>query len=600
MSFCPACQSDYPDDWKRCPKDEATLLPRRTIGKYEITEIIGLGGMGAVYRATNPDTKAGVAIKLLHPSSQGDDASRARFKREAASVAALNTRHVIKIFDFGSEDEILFLVMELLEGHNLRHELRQTKGAISLQRVNMAMTGSLRGLAAAHRAGVTHRDLKPENIFVADTDDGEYSKVLDFGIARLSSDDSNITHSGALMGTPAYMAPEQVSGKRGQIGSWSDCYGMGVILYELLVGEVPFKADSVTAVLSRVIAREYEPLTTRRGKLPKAVYQLVERSLREDPTERFKDASEMADAWDEAYRSFGSKIITAPIPKFVPAEQPEEQIDPNSETDLAISGTAPTQTGHARARRAASPLAHPVDGRKHVVILGALVAAATIAGVAFVLWPSGDPVPVVSYDAEAPAPPNDAAASADAIPLFPTDMVKLSGGAFTLGAEFERFRDFDEASPARTVQISPFALDRTEAAGENGLPLRNLSWQAALRYCEERGKRLPTEAEWEFAATRGKLDPMGAQFRTSGKPASPAKVGSHPGDCTPEGVCDLLGNVSEWTADPWPSDASARIVRGGSFAVSPQQRFWTTPYARTKLAADTGDAEIGFRCARDE
>ncbi|MBZ0236611.1 MAG: serine/threonine protein kinase, partial [Deltaproteobacteria bacterium] len=320
--YCPLCHSEYPDGWKRCPTDEAALLRAATIGKYRIDRLIGAGGMGAVYRAMNPDTQSAVALKILHGSAAGVEAARTRFQREAAAVAALKTRHVVSIFDFGADvDGTLYLVMELMLGHNLRKEIAEPPDTMPLPRVNLIFDGALRGLGAAHRAGIVHRDLKPENIFIAETDDGEVAKLLDFGIARKGGGPS-LTHSGALMGTPAYMAPEQVAGNRGDIGPWSDVYAMGVILYEMLSGRAPFAADSMTEVLSRVLAREFAPLRSMRPGLPEAVYLLVDRCLSDEPAARFAGADALREAWDAAFDAFPQEVRNATVPRFRSAAHP--------------------------------------------------------------------------------------------------------------------------------------------------------------------------------------------------------------------------------------------------------------------------------------
>ncbi|MCW5801929.1 MAG: protein kinase [Deltaproteobacteria bacterium] len=291
--YCPVCQSEYPADWKACPKDTTHLLPSPYIGKYRVEGLLGTGGMGAVYRAINPDTKGRVAIKVMNPAVASAESARQRFQREAAAVAALRTAHVVKVFDFGAApDGTLFLVMELMDGHPLRDEIRPSPEYMDLARVQMVMDGALKGLAAAHRAGIVHRDLKPENVFVADTDDGEVPKLLDFGIARVRTRDSDLTRTGSLMGTASYMATEQVAAGVGEIGPWSDVYAMGAILYEMLAGAPAFGGTTVTEVLQRVLRAEITPLESVRPGLNPGVYELIARCLGA-PAERPQDAEAM-------------------------------------------------------------------------------------------------------------------------------------------------------------------------------------------------------------------------------------------------------------------------------------------------------------------
>ncbi len=300
--YCPVCHSEYPADWKACPKDATSLLKSAQIGKYRIEGMLGVGGMGAVYKATNPDIKGSrVAIKVMNPAIAQAEQVRERFKREAAAVAALRTSHVVKVYDFNAEpDGTLYLVMELLDGHALRDEILPAPNYMDLARVQMVMEGALKGLAAAHKVGMVHRDLKPENIYVADTDDGEVPKLLDFGIARVRTQDKNLTHTGSLMGTASYMATEQITAGAGEIGPWSDVYAMGAILYEMLAGAPAFGGNTVTEVLQRVLKSEIVPLSSVRPGLTKEVYALVERCMSSTPSTRPQDADAMRVALNAA------------------------------------------------------------------------------------------------------------------------------------------------------------------------------------------------------------------------------------------------------------------------------------------------------------
>ena len=180
--FCPTCRAEYPADWKACPKDTTALLRSAQIGKYTIEGVLGVGGMGAVYRAKNPDTGGAVAVKVMNPEVAAAQESRERFKREAGVVSRLNTAHVCKVYDFGSDsDGTMFLVMELMKGHTLREEISPGPDYMDLSRVQMVMDGALKGLAAAHRDSIVHRDLKPENIMI-----GSFGEVLvmDWGLAK--------------------------------------------------------------------------------------------------------------------------------------------------------------------------------------------------------------------------------------------------------------------------------------------------------------------------------------------------------------------------------------------------------------------------------
>lgn len=653
MAYCPECAKEYPDDWKVCPQDESTLLKSQFIGKYKIEGVLGVGGMGAVYKGINPDTKAPVAIKVLHPSAATDDSARTRFQREAASISALTTRHLVNIYDFGAEnDGMLFLVMEFLHGHSLREEVRNS-ARVPLQRINMTMDGALRGLGSAHRKGIIHRDLKPENIFVADTEDGEVVKVLDFGVAQVqtSNPSSVLTQEGALLGTPAYMAPEQVTGSRGEMGPWTDVYAMGVILYEMLTGATPFHAESMTAVLSKVLMREFVPLGALRDDLPKALVKVVNQAMSDQATERYRDAAQFREAWLHSYSRLGPAVTTATTPRFIkPLTSPDTAADPYSGThaagssadQMATSAAGPVAIASA-ANASVTPGPVVVDsvtehkpGRGFmwfalvVLVLGGAIAT-------YVLTQRGDKTDKRIVDKDPSAAPSsrvDAAATvvvkvpADATPkpspAVPPDMVRIDGGSFDMGVDVRRYRGFAHADPKHRVTLAGFLIDKTEMTvakfkttvatmntppelrgdqTEAQLPVRQVTWQEATAVCAAQGKRLPSEAEWEYVATRHPLDPKRARLLRRGT-SGPAPVGSHPGDCNPLGVCDLLGNVSEWTADPardktGRAHPTMKMLRGGSFTVSPKSKFYASAHARMPGKPKLADKEVGFRCAKN-
>jgi len=174
-------------------------------------------------------------------------------------------------------------------------------------------------------------------------------------------------------------------------------------------------------------------------------------------------------------------------------------------------------------------------------------------------------------------------------------MARFAGATFKMGAPSSLARDYPDAEPQHDATVGPYYLDKTEFAGADKLPVVGKTWAEADQLCKDAGKRLPTQAEWEYAARSGKLDPKKAALLRK----KTAPVGSHKGDCTPDGVCDLLGNVMEWTADDAKGKPGMKVVRGGSIGVGPTDEYYASIHARVPYSSSEGNQEIGFRCALD-
>jgi eukaryotic-like serine/threonine-protein kinase len=273
-------------------------LPRigETIAdKYRIVALLGEGGMGAVFRAAHEVMGKQVALKWLQPSLAHDAVSRDRFFREARALARIRHPNVVDIYDVGSHEGALFLVMELLEGESLGEVLR--RGELSTERALRLLSESMRGVAAAHRANIIHRDIKPENIFVAcshEQPDG-IAKVLDFGVSKLMDDSAarhKITRTGSAMGTPLYMSYEQMSGAP-DVDARTDIYSFGVLLYQALTGRLPYQADDFFALV--VMQASQQPSSPRqlRPDLPPSLERLVMKALARERSERHATLDEL-------------------------------------------------------------------------------------------------------------------------------------------------------------------------------------------------------------------------------------------------------------------------------------------------------------------
>ena len=256
------------------------------IGRYRIVERVGRGGMGVLYRAHDPALERDVALKMMHLDFTSDTHARERFQREARAVARLQHPNIVTIHELGEVDDTPYIVMEFLEGKDLE-QLLKDGDELSLGRKLDIAAQVCEGLAYAHDQGIVHRDIKPGNVRVLP--DGKV-KILDFGIARFAA--SSLTQSGTVMGTPSYMAPEQIMGQ--PVDGRADLFAAGVLLYELLSGRKPFTGDSPTAVAYNIMHSEPPALREALSELPDAVNEIVARALRKDPNERYTHAREMA------------------------------------------------------------------------------------------------------------------------------------------------------------------------------------------------------------------------------------------------------------------------------------------------------------------
>ncbi|MCA1555411.1 MAG: serine/threonine protein kinase, partial [Acidobacteria bacterium] len=306
MKKCPKCGKSYENAPTLCPADGTVLVKtgdalvgQTLASKYRIEERINEGGMGTVYRATHILMEKAVAIKVLHPSLAADDKIVARFTREAKAASRISNPHALNVTDFGeSENGIVFLVMEYLRGRTLKEVIRG-EGPMPLARVVEVTRQICGALDAAHAEGVVHRDLKSDNIMLEEVAGGnDWAKVLDFGIAKIletEGPDPELTAPNLIIGTPQYMSPEQCS-QASNIDARSDIYSLGVILYEMLAGHVPFTGESATAIMLKHLQEPPPLVSDERRDLPAAVGQVIARALSKLPEERQESAGELAEA----------------------------------------------------------------------------------------------------------------------------------------------------------------------------------------------------------------------------------------------------------------------------------------------------------------
>jgi serine/threonine-protein kinase len=637
MKVCARCGREFEPHVVFCSGDgylldafDVDALCGTTLdGRYRLEEKLGEGAYGVVFRAVQVELERTVAVKVLHPSkvlhasllAEVDDVRDywlscvVRFQREARAAGRLHHPNIISVTDFGrAPGDIVYMVMEYLEGRSLR-KIVKTQAPLSLPFVVRLMHQVCWAVEAAHREGVIHRDLKPANIFVEQIEGcGEVVKVLDFGIAKLTpaADDelTNLTETGVFLGTPKYMSPEQCGG--GELDARSDVYSLGIVLYEMLTGELPFNGTAMAVALQHATTPP-RPLHEANPSVPEAVERVVLRALEKEPTRRYASAVAMlADLESAAGGRASSSGEFSPFD-----EQSGLELDETS--SMRILQPRPGAPGRSRIE---IPLgvAHAAEPAGLDAPAAAPAEPATVPAVVV------DPAPEVDTHARAP------------MPATPEGMVLVPAGSFLMGSE----RGAENERPVHEVYLDHFFIDATEVtngqyrafcertgrtpppnprwdptyfSAKRDHPVVNVTWDDAARYAEWAGKRLPTEAEWEKAA-RGGLDqceyPWGNEIDQS--LANYDALGT----CrvrafgpNGSGIHEIVGNVWEWCADWYqpdfyrhsprvgprgPAAGTEKVLRGGSIDGSSRTlripyRHWMVPQRRS--------SDIGFRCARD-
>jgi serine/threonine protein kinase len=624
MKECPTCNQCYEDGLEYCTVDGALLtgtIPGTTVldSRYTLQKRLGSGGMGIVYKAYHVHLKTAHAIKVILPDLVGNDPELVkRFRQEAMAIASIRHRNVVSVTDFGvATGNIPFLVMEFINGRSL-HDILAAKGKLDAETALELIKAIGAGVGAAHKLGIVHRDLKPLNIMAQDElsfCDGV--KVLDFGLAKVKSGDLLgsfvLARTTGMMGSPFYMAPEQW--EEGEPDRHADIYSLGVILYQMLTGDLPFKGPSIPSIMKKHLMSEPPPFSALGAHSSPYVEAVVRHALEKDPAKRPQSIEELVEelrtavhsspalAMDTVMDLQATVAFTAPLSEPVNRshagngtaiaarmvkEEAHEEINEREAPVVVATQTSPR--GETRKRQI----------RLELVVVGAVVITCLIgvivAGVIMSRKPAIPKQPEKVKTVESKKPVEKVETK------ILSEMVMVEGGTFLMGRDDVEFSssasDYNQY-PAHEVTLESFYMDTTEVtnseystfirqtghtppgtwssnsppSGQESWPVTNVSAEDATLFAEWRSKRdsvtyrLPTEEEWEFVARNGARATLYTwgdawQNLANVESESPAAVKSFSGGNTSNGISDLIGNVWEWTqtrANIYPGNTKVQI-----------------------------------------
>ncbi len=676
-------------------RDPLSIIGETVADKYLIEKMVGEGGFAVVYRAMHTIWKKPVAIKFFSelsnaPADQRESLQEA-FIQEGALLTELSSQSagIVQARDVGTYTTpegrwMPFMVLEWLGGLSLEDAIIETqeRGPWSLRETLAVIAPTGEALDVAHGRGIAHRDIKPANIFIlggAPRSEGITVKLLDFGVAKLITDNTQMKAALAKTGTnitsftPQYGAPEQFSRSYGATGPWTDVFSLALVAVELLVGKNALDGDDLIQLAYSAGSKERRPTPHALGMaVPDAVEAVFAKALAVAPEARYARAGDFVAALSSAVESL-------------------------SEEQRSGRGVAPTQQmALDRTVVATDPAAMPVNmttsspstmtpsgrssGRGAIFALAGVGALVAIAAVVFFLRGKSDNATAAASSASALAASAAPLVSTPPPPTCPDDMVSIKGGEFFMGSDDSNAADNEK--PSHNVKLSPYCIDKTEvtrkaylacskrgacpragrearwpnitdkdrkawsplcnegAADRSNHPINCVTHRDAESYCKKQGKRLPTEAEWEFA-TRGPDgriypwgddDPGAAHLNSCDKECAQwakesgaavkvlfpedsdgfgatAPVGSFKAGSSRFGPQDVVGNVWEWVQDfegPYSTEAvenptgpktgERRVIRGGGFDSG--STTWLRPSFRYGADPDNRSPTIGFRCAK--
>lgn len=514
-------------------------LPVR-FARYELQEFLG-GGMSHVYRAVDSVIGRPVAVKILTEQGIKDEETKQRFLREARISGTIQHDNIVTVHDYGEEQGYPYIVLEFLHGEDLREAIRKQHTGDLANKIRLGLEIA-KALEYVHQKGIIHRDIKPENVYV---EQSGRAKLMDFGIAK--TEGHSLTKTGNSMGTPHYMAPEQVMGTN--ITALVDIYSYGMLLYELFSGVKPLTGDTLQRLFYVILneAPDYQPLIA--AGTPEGIVGLIQRCVAKKPEERLQ--------------SFGAVVE---ILKGI-----------QSGAGFALATTASATVAPA------APVAVAASGQKFplVPVLGAAGLAIVLGGAALWYFLRSKPA----------APVEKTAAVVERPALKGGPMVPVPAGEFLFSAG---------KSP---MNLEAFSIDKTEVAGQAyaefvaatgaptpeglspQLPVTNVTFEQAKAYCRWAGKQLPNDWQWEKAArgADGRSFPWGNEMKTElavvkGNPLAangPVAVDAMPGGASPFGALHMAGNVWEWVDKPHtPSSLAVESLQGALQPAPTAQEPW--------------------------
>lgn len=418
----------------------AYLKPGDKLGKYEVKGILGRGAMAEVYRAHNPALQSDVAIKVMNPSMMSSADGTARFKREAQAAARLSHPNIMRVFDFDIEGDIYYMVLELLDGPTLRDLIDSYSEGMPEELALLVFNQLADAVGYAHAQGIIHRDIKPTNVIMV----GDRAVLTDFGLARIV-DQAQLSATGSSAGTPAYMSPEQASGEK--ITPQSDIYALGILLYEMITGQVPFRGETYASVLLQHIQKTPQMPSEIISTLNPVIEAVIMRALAKMPEQRYASATDMATEL---------KQQLADLPQSTMMFRDPQQVLQQLRPDATVVIPTPTSGGSQ------PTIITEADRQRQKAILGGVIAIVVLLGVAITF------LIMITMEDDG----SGSAANNEIDIETPPRMVYVPGGTFEMGsangAENER--------PPHNVTVSPFFIDRYEVTNAE-----------YLAFVEERG-----------------------------------------------------------------------------------------------------------------